>query len=432
MAFVESMNKEEQFEPGNALPNIEFLQLTFGRLGDGVIWLNRDGQVVFANEAACRSLECTSEEMLTYRVPDFDPNFSDADWREHWLDVKTRHSFTIETLHRSKGGRVFPVEVTVNYFVYGDNEFNCAIVRDISARKEMEESMRLAAAIYMSSNEAVLVADENNRIIQINPAFTRITGYTLEDLYGKNPSILQSGMQDEESYRGMWQGIMQNGCWQGELWDRCKNGDLVAYWVTISLLRHPDGSVYRYVAQFMDITEKKIKEDLVWKYANYDMLTGLPNRRLFFDRLEQEVKKASRAGGQLSVMFIDLDGFKQVNDRFGHDQGDLLLTEAAHRIGRCVRETDTVARLGGDEFTILLMEVGGRSYTDRIVKAIHQKLGEPFILGADRGSVSASIGVAFYPDDAQDAAGLVKRADRAMYKAKDCGRSCHVYASKFV
>lgn len=423
------MDKLKQRGAENA-PGTEFLQFAFDHLGDGIFWLDPDGCVIYANEAACRSLECSSDEILNYRVPDFAPDFSDADWRSHWLEIKSRQSFSIETRHRSRSGRIFPVEVTVNYFDHGGREFNCAIVRDISVRKGIEDSMRLATAIYISSNEAVLVTDEDNCIVQLNPAFTRITGYSLDDLRGKDPRILQSGLQSEETYRNMWQDITGKGYWQGELCDRRKNGDLITCWVTITQLKHQDGSLYRHVAQFTDITEKKIQEELVWRQANYDELTGLPNRRLFFDRFEQEVKKANRAGGVMALMFIDLDGFKQVNDNFGHDEGDCLLIEVARRISKCVRETDTVARLGGDEFTIILPEAGERAYADRIVESVLSELGIPVELQEGGATVSASIGVAFYPADAQDTVGLVKRADRAMYLAKGRGRNCCVYASE--
>jgi diguanylate cyclase (GGDEF)-like protein/PAS domain S-box-containing protein len=412
---------------GSSSLNAEFLKFAFDRLGDGVFWLDAQGRVVYVNEAACRSLEYSCEELLGCRVPDFDPNFDDELWRRHWDKAKALDSFTLETLHRSKSGRIFPVEVTVSYFSYGGNEFNCAIARDISARKRLEESMKMAAAIYRSSNEAVLVADENNHIVDINPAFTRITGYTLDEVSGKSPSILRSNLHDQSFYQEMWKGIVGNGHWQGELWDRRKNGELFASFVTISLIRNEEGGMSRYVAQFFDITERKRRDELIWKYANYDLLTGLPNRRLFHDRLAQEIKKANRAEQQLALLFIDLDEFKQINDGFGHDKGDLLLVEAARRIGKCVRETDTVARLGGDEFTVILPDFGSGSVIERIVSSIILELSAPFMLEEGTGIVSASVGVALYPADAPDVAGLLKCADQAMYEAKKRGGNRFAY-----
>ncbi|HET7832052.1 MAG TPA: diguanylate cyclase [Gallionella sp.] len=406
----------------NALPKAEFLQLAFDRLGDGVLWFDPEARVVYANESAGRTLECSTEELRHYRMRDIDPAFSEESWREQWEKAKTRDSFTLETQLLSKSGRIIPVEMTINYFSYRNNEFNCAIVRDISGRKRLEESTKLAAAIYRSSSEAVMVTDENKLIVDINPAFTRITGYTLDELHGRDHGILRSNFHDHSFYQEMWKAVTVDGYWQGEVWDRRKDGELFASYVTISLIRNDDGDIFRYVAQFLEITEKKRRDELIWQYANYDMLTGLPNRRLFYDRLGQEIKRAKRIERQLALLFIDLDGFKQINDRFGHDNGDLLLAESARRIIKCVRETDTVARLGGDEFTVILTDIGSRSDIERIALSISENLNEPFMLENGPGVVSASIGAALYPVDAPDAAELLKCADRAMYEAKRKGR----------
>lgn len=421
--------EEQIVERRKASPNAEFLQFAFERLGDGVFWFDQKGGVAYANETACQSLECSRGALLGCRVFDFSPDINGASWREHWQKIRGLGTSSMETRHCSKSGRVFPVEMTVNYFAYGGNEFICAIVRDISVRKQMEESMRLAESIYMSSNEAVMVTDENNRIIQINPAFTRITDYTLNDLYGKNPSVLRSNLHDQAFYQSMWKDICDIGYWQGEMWDRRKRGEFFASYITISLIRNRDGSIFRYVAQFLEITEKKRRDEEIWQHANYDTLTALPNRRLFHDRLAQEVKKSNRTGHPLALLFIDLDGFKQVNDHFGHDKGDLLLVEVARRIEKCVRETDTVARLGGDEFTVILPNYGGCQDVERIALSIIRELSEPFPLKDKTGLISASVGIALYPDDAQDVAELLKSADLAMYEAKKKGRSRFTYVS---
>ncbi len=406
------------------------MQFAFERLGDGVFWFDRDARVMYVNEAVCRFLEYSREELLGCRVADFAPDFNGELWRAHWQKAEALETVALETRYRSKSGREFAVALTVNHFEYGGNEFICAIVRDISRRKQMEESMRLAESIYKSSNEAVMVTDENNRIVALNPAFTRITDYTLDELYGKNPSVLRSSLHDHAFYRDMWKDINDIGYWQGEMWDRRRSGEFFASYVTISLIRNQDGSIFRYVAQFLEITEKKRRDEQTWQHANYDALTALPNRRLFHDRLAQEIKKSNRTGHHLALLFIDLDGFKQINDRFGHDKGDLLLVEVARRIEKCVRETDTVARLGGDEFTIILPNYGGCADVERIVLSIIRELNEPFQMKNISGSVSASVGIAFYPEDAQDVAELLKHADQAMYAAKKKGRSRFTYVAE--
>lgn len=292
------------------------------------------------------------------------------------------------------------------------------------AKRKSQESMKLAAAIYRSSSEAIMVTDENNLISDVNPAFTTLTGYTLGDVIGKNPNLLKSGRHDKEFYQKMWHSILTTDHWQGELWDRRKDGELHAKLTNISIIRHPDGSIYRHVAQFLDITDKKQNEELIWKQANFDSLTNLPNRHMFHDRLEQEIKKARRMKLSLALLFIDLDRFKEINDTLGHAKGDLLLVEAANRISKIVRSTDTVARLGGDEFTVVLPEFGERFHIERIAQDLIKALEFPFQLGeSDVGYISASIGITIFPDDAEDIDGLMKHADQAMYVAKSEGRN---------
>lgn len=295
-----------------------------------------------------------------------------------------------------------------------------------------EKSMKLAASIYQSNADAIVVTDENNLIVDVNPAFTRVTGYTLDEVIGKDPRLMQSGQHDVQFYQQMWQAIINEGHWQGEIWDKHKDGGLYAKLTDIIVLRHSDGSVYRYVAQFSDITEKKQKDELIHWQANYDPLTNLPNRRLFHDRLGQAIKLAHRTKLPLALLFIDLDRFKEINDSLGHANGDALLMEAARRITSCVREADTVARLGGDEFTVILPEFGSTLQTKRIAESIVKKMALPFffVSGETGYYISASIGIALYPHDATNPADLLKCADQAMYVAKSQGRDRFSYYSE--
>ena len=243
--------------------------------------------------------------------------------------------------------------------------------------------------------------------------------------------MLRSGRHDRAFYREMWRSIREQGHWQGELCDRRKDGALQVKLVNISVIRDDSGRIHRHVAQFFDITERKQKEELIWKQANYDMLTGLPNRRLFLDRLEQEIKKVNRSGLPLALLFLDLDRFKEVNDTLGHAKGDELLVEAARRIAGQLRDTDTVARMGGDEFMIILTEVSERLHLEHIAHSINQALSDPFHLGEGNVAyVSASIGIALYPDDASEVEALFRDADQAMYSAKTQGRNRFNYFTR--
>lgn len=294
-------------------------------------------------------------------------------------------------------------------------------------RKHFEDEQQLASLVYQNSAEAMMIADAKNQIIAINPAFSQVTGYSFNEVRGKNAKILSSGRHNEAFYQTMWHSINASGHWQGEIWDQRKNGEVFPEWLTINAIFNKDGSVHRYVAIFSDISERKQNEELIWKQANYDPLTDLPNRRMFRDRLEQEIRTAHRAGFLLALLFIDLDLFKEVNDTLGHDIGDLLLQDAARRINACVRESDVVARLGGDEFMVILSQLPDTSPIENVAQNIIQKLSEPYFLGNETVYVSASIGITIYPFDAVEAEQLVRNADQAMYVAKDDGRNRFSY-----
>ncbi len=303
------------------------------------------------------------------------------------------------------------------------------IYQNINKQKKVYESMRLAATIYQSSSEAIMVTDENDQIIQINPAFTRMTGYEMADVMGKNPEIFRSGRHDPIFYQDIRRRLSNEDHWQGEIWDLRKDGTIHAKWLSVSIIRHPDGGIHYHVSQFTDITEKKKKDELILSQANYDQLTGLPNRNLFKDRLEMKIKKSRRTKSSLSMLFLDLDHFKDINDTLGHDKGDDLLREVASRLGSCISETDTVARLGGDEFAIVLSDFVDKRQVEAVALHIIQSLNKPFNFNQNRTDyyISTSIGIVFYPQDGTDMKSLMKHADQAMYAAKLEGRNrfCH-------
>ena len=299
--------------------------------------------------------------------------------------------------------------------------------QDISAQKDWEQQSRLSRLLYEYSGEAMMLSDASNNILAINPAFTRVTGYSAEQVVGKNPRLLSSGRQDGEFYRRMWQSLHETGVWQGEIWNRRADGREYAEWLTIRVLRDREGQPQQYMAMFSDITEKKQSRQLLWRQANYDAVTGLPNRQLFLDRLTLEIRKAMRASESMALFMIDLDHFKDVNDALGHSRGDQLLTAVAHRIGAAVRESDTVARVGGDEFTVILAGISGVAVLDRVAGHILDALSQPFALDGETIFVSASIGIAVCPNDAWDGESLLHDAEQALYAAKSEGRACARY-----
>lgn len=333
------------------------------------------------------------------------------------------------TQDRTKGGRIIDVQVDWDYQYTEDGDLTgfVSVITDITERKKAEEQLKLASLVFENSSEGMVVTDEENQIITINPAFSNITGYKLSEVLGKNPSMFKSGRHDSAFYKAMWHELTTTGHWQGEIWDKLKNGGLHAKWLTINTILNQDGSIRRYVALFSDITERKHSEELIWRQANFDSLTELPNRNMFRDRLAQEIIKSNRLNLSLALLLIDLDEFKEVNDTLGHDVGDTLLKEATRRIRKCVRDSDTVARLGGDEFTIILSELPANSNVEDIANKIITSLAEAYHLGDEVIHVSASIGITIYPDDATDIDVLIKNADQAMYAAKKNGRNRFSY-----
>ncbi len=292
-----------------------------------------------------------------------------------------------------------------------------------------EENLRLAAKVFENVLEGVLVTDANACVLSINPAFVNITGYTAEDIIGKNPNTMRSKFHNADFFREMWHQLSESGQWRGEIWNKRKNGDVFLAWQTISAVRNDEGKVTHYVSVLFDITERKRHEELVRYQAYHDILTGLPNRQLFHDRLTQMLLNARREGEMLGVMFLDLDRFKQVNDTLGHEAGDRLLCVVAKRLKTCIRKGDTVARLGGDEFVLLLPRIKQLRNLTALAEKILESMRVPAQIGEHELKLSTSIGISVYPSDGDKPDVLIKRADEAMYLAKQGGRNNYQMSS---
>jgi diguanylate cyclase (GGDEF)-like protein/PAS domain S-box-containing protein len=311
-----------------------------------------------------------------------------------------------------------------------EKEHFVAVFDNITKRINYEQQWRLAGSLFHSSSEAMLITDSDNKIIMVNQAVTQITGYAADEILGKSPGQLCSGHHDDAFYQGIINSLAATSHWEGEVWDMKKSGEACAVRLTINSIPDVIGTNRSYAAQFSDITEKKKMEETLSKHANFDSLTGLSNQRMFLDFLEQEIKKANRSHNNLALLFIDLDRFKEINDTLGHHVGDKLLVETAKRIVSSVRESDIVSRLGGDEFTVILPEVTELSRIENVAHAIIQSLSKPFQFDSEKINISASIGIAIYPNDASEASDLLRNADQAMYLSKSEGKNCYHFYTK--
>lgn len=294
-------------------------------------------------------------------------------------------------------------------------------------RQEEEAQRRLWAMVFASTNEAILITDQKNNIITVNSVFTRLTGYTEEEVVGQNPQILASGFQPREFYTAMWKQLRETGTWSGEVQDRRKDGSYYPKWLNISVVRDAEGNITNYVGIFEDITERKENEERLLHLASHDALTGLPNRHLLIDRLQNAMTLARRTHETVALMFLDLDNFKWVNDSLGHESGDRLLLAVATRLKETVRASDTVARLGGDEFVVLLTQVDHDLEVSHIAGKIIEAVAQPLELAGHDFHVTTSMGIGLYPNDGDDAITLLKHADTAMYVAKSEGKNQYRY-----
>ena len=394
---------------------------------DGFWITDRNGKFLEANDAYCQLIGYSREELLDMTIYDVETPVQTEATNRHIANIIAVGSDRFETQNRCKNGRILSIEASANYSSTYGGQLYC-FVRDITERIEGEEALRLAGSVFHNMEEGVLVVDSNARIIAVNPAFTAITGYTSDEVLGKNPRLLSSGKHPPEFYKEMWQQLLNKGTWAGEIWDKRKNGELYPKWLTISAVRNERHEIFQYVAIFSDITARKRAEDEIITLAFYDALTQLPNRRLLLDRFRSALSKSARNHLYGAVLFLDMDRFKNLNDTLGHDFGDQLLIEVARRIHAHVREVDTVARFGGDEFVILLEEVSENAEDASqkvalIAEKLRVALSTPYSLKGHEHHSSPSIGVCLYCGNEESVDVLLKHADMAMYQAKEAGRN---------
>ncbi|MGE0082550.1 MAG: putative bifunctional diguanylate cyclase/phosphodiesterase, partial [Thiohalomonadaceae bacterium] len=323
-----------------------------------------------------------------------------------------------------------PVEVMVKVIPAGDGNPQRTLIgiHDLSRTRKTEEELRLAASVFEGSHEGIAITDASRTILRINTAFSRITGISAAEAVGHTvQDLLAADDGGDARQQYIWDSVARQGLWQGEVWYRRQQGEMFPAWHRVSALRDHRGEVLHYINLFTDITDKKLSEERIHHLAHYDVLTDLPNRLLFNDRLAHSMERAQRTGARVALLFLDLDHFKNVNDTLGHEFGDKLLRVIAERLRSAVREQDTVARLGGDEFTVVLEHLARVQDAGVVANKILEAVAHPVNLQGHELFVRASIGISIFPDDGRDVQTLLRNADAAMYRAKEHGRNTYQY-----
>jgi diguanylate cyclase (GGDEF)-like protein/PAS domain S-box-containing protein len=396
-----------------------------GTTQEGFIMTNLDHELVEVNPAFARIMGGEAQQWIGRNLYDY----ADAANLAILIDQGRRRARGEQSVYEAElirldGGSVpCQFSATPNYDENGARIGAFALVSDLSGRRAHEAYVRQVVAMFESTAEGVMLSDLDGAIVSVNPAFSEVTGYSEAEAIGQNPRFLQSGRHQESFYRAMWDEITVTGHWQGEIWNRRKNGEIFPEWLTISAVRDEHGVAQSYVGGFSDISHIKRSEAELERLAHYDPLTGLPNRILLHGQLAHAIDRALRHKERVAVMVMDLDGFKTVNDSLGHPAGDMLLQTIAGRLLGLLRREDTVARMGGDEFAVIVENVSNSDNPGLVADKIIQKVAEPIELNGHSALVTASVGIALYPDDGLDTTSLLQAADMAMYASKQAGRN---------
>ncbi len=330
-------------------------------------------------------------------------------------ELKTSHTYFMQ---RQEGKQWFE-----SYFYLLSEEYVVHICRDITTTKEHEMQLEQSAIFFDQSSEALMIADQNGTILSVNPAFCRITGYTKDDVIGKTPKVLSSGMHDQSFYQHMWSSLLHNGRWQGEIWNKRKNGEIYPEWLSISKATSPKYNEEFFISVFTDISSIKETDRKLYFYANHDPLTGLANRVQFESQLKKSIDSAKRRSEKIALLFIDLDKFKEVNDTYGHSVGDMMLKSVTKRLGDSLRADDFLSRIGGDEFVVIAGNIDDTDSVISIASKLLNIIREPIIIDGKVFFMTLSIGIALYPEHGVTSEDLIKHADAAMYEVKENGRN---------
>jgi len=392
----------------------------------GIGYIAIDGEILFVNNYILDLLGYTQEELLGKNILDITYE-DDKDLTLINKPVTNSSQINVEKRYIHKDGHLVWVHVTLSTSEGKDGkpQYIIGFIKDIRERKENEKRLKLASKVFDNTNEGIVIADRRLKLQAVNGAFCDISGYSKEEIIFKNVFFLRSDQHDEEFYKTMWHSIKKDGYWKGEMWGIRKNGERFPQWLNISTIKDDKGHIINYIGVFSDISTIKQSEAELEFLAHHDPLTKLPNRLLLTSRLSQAIKRAKREETKIAVLFLDLDRFKEINDTFGHSYGDEILTTVTTRFKILMREKDTIARIGGDEFIILIEEINEVSDIDQVLEKLLNVFKDKFIAYQHSFKLSASIGVAIYPDDGKKIEDLIKNADAAMYQAKEAGRNTY-------
>ena len=391
-------------------------------VNESVVSMDLAGFITGWNRSAERLFGYSAAEVMGRNVLFLyaDENEEDISFEDVFLNSGGRE---MEVRRRKKNGEVFWAHLQLSLLKDDNGQPNGLIgfLSDVTERRNADEQLRLHARIFEQSDEAILITDAQEKIVSVNPAFTRITGYSAAEVAGETPRKLRSGRHDAAFFQSMWQRLLDTGYWQGEVWDRRKDGEIYPTWLSIGSVRNSADEITHYFSIFTDITDRKRAEGRMHHLAYFDALTGLPNRMQFSRLADQALMSSRRKEGFGAVLFIDLNRFKPINDTLGHEAGDKVLQETATRLRACVRGADVVCRLGGDEFVVGLFEIANREHAASVAQKLLATLDDPIVIEGRELKLGAAIGISIYPEDGMSTETLLRQADIAMYRAKQTG-----------